>query len=134
MLLKSIDDPRDTLAKARRKELELYARSKGVQEIINDPGMPAILMRQILRQRGFTDIQIPPRVLGQPEGVDPTVETTNGTAVDATEMLKEQYIRTRLADMKMHELRKVAKERGLKLPRTVKKSELLEALNGENAS
>lgn len=49
------DDPRSALEKARRGELVVFARQNNIDDI--DPGMPATLMRKILRQRGVTNIQ-----------------------------------------------------------------------------
>lgn len=63
MILNKVEDPRDTLAKARRWELVQLAKANGVSEI--DADMPADLMRTILRQKGVTRVQIPPRPLGQ---------------------------------------------------------------------
>lgn len=61
--LHRIQDPRDSLERARRSELVEFAKNKGISEIV--PEMPAILMRKILRSRGMTDIRIEPRQLGE---------------------------------------------------------------------
>lgn len=61
--LHRIQDPRDSLERARRSELVEFAKKKGISEIV--PEMPAILMRKILRSRGMTDIRIEPRQLGE---------------------------------------------------------------------
>lgn len=62
LLLKSIDDPRSPLDKAHRRELYEFAKKHGVAEITDET--PAILARHILRQRGLTNIKVPPRILG----------------------------------------------------------------------
>lgn len=66
-------DRRRPLEKATRKELEKFAKARGVAEIC--PGMPAPLMRQILELKGHTDIhtflpQIRHRSIGQMNGVN----------------------------------------------------------------
>ena len=89
--LKSIDDPRDRLDKAYRHELARFAAAQGVAEIV--PNMPAILMRDILRRRGLTNINIPPRPLGQPQGnnsVVPGVQS-NVPMTDAAADLAKQW-------------------------------------------
>lgn len=68
-----IIDPRKPLDKATRKELEKFAKAKGVKEIV--PGMPAPLMRMILEARGCTDIHtflptLRHRTIGQMNGVN----------------------------------------------------------------
>jgi hypothetical protein len=62
MILNKIEDRRDSLDKARRRELHDFAVANGVKEITSDT--PAILARHILRQRGLTRIVTPPRPLG----------------------------------------------------------------------
>jgi len=85
MILDRIIDPRDNLEKARRCELEHYARANGVGEI--DPNMPAQLMRRILRAKGLTQIAVPNRPLGavnaRPLLPDPT-QAARGEADGAT--------------------------------------------------
>ena len=44
-----VDDPRDTLAKFRRFELEAVLRAEG---IAHESGIPAILARELLRRKG----------------------------------------------------------------------------------
>ena len=73
MQLNRITDPRGFLERATRKELELFAKARGVMEI--ECGMPAPLMREILRRRGVTDIEnhfpyLRGRQLGQANGVN----------------------------------------------------------------
>lgn len=60
--LQSIDDPRDHLDRTHRKELERYAKENKIPGI--KPGMPAVLMRRVLRRAGINDIGIR-RTLGQ---------------------------------------------------------------------
>ena len=50
MILNKIDDPRDNLEKAHRRELVLFAQAQGVSEITEH--MPAILIRRTLRAKG----------------------------------------------------------------------------------
>lgn len=66
MQILKVQDPRDTLEKARRPELVKFAEQHRVAEI--DPAMPATLMRKILRSKGLTSITIPNRQLGQISG------------------------------------------------------------------
>lgn len=63
------DDPRDSLSRARRRELVSFAHAHGLTHITEDmpaddypDGSPGI--RSQLRQRGLTNIKIPPRPLG----------------------------------------------------------------------
>ena len=90
--LKSIDDPRDRLDKAHRIELIRFAQQNGVAEI--DPEMPAILMRDILRRKGLTNIQVPNRMLGQPARRDAAVVSgaqSNVPLTDAAADLAKQW-------------------------------------------
>jgi hypothetical protein len=99
MLLSRTDDPRDALERATRRELELFAQARGVTEV--DPRMGAILMRQILRAKGVTDIlsvfpHLGRRVVGQAGGVNASNPFRNGqngkvVQVDATEDLMRQW-------------------------------------------
>lgn len=90
-ILKSIDDPRDALERARRPELVRFARANGVEGITSD--MPAILIRRKLRDRGLTKISVPLRLLGQVE--TPTIVETQpserGAVVDAAADLERQF-------------------------------------------
>ena len=90
--LKSIDDPRDRLDKAHRIELIRFAQQNGVSEI--DPEMPAILMRDILRRKGLTNIQVPNRMLGQTARRDAaviSVAQSNVPLTDAAADLAKQW-------------------------------------------
>lgn len=72
MILNKIDDPRDNLERARQAELVRFAQSHGLKHITDQ--VPAILIRAELRQRGLTNIRIPPRPLGatnQPNPIAP---------------------------------------------------------------
>jgi hypothetical protein len=98
MLLSRTDDPRDALERATRRELELFAQARGVTEV--DPRMGAILMRQILRAKGVTDIlsmfpHLGRRTVGQAGGVNATNPLRNRggkvVTVDATEDLMRQW-------------------------------------------
>ncbi len=146
LVLKSIDDSRDSLDKARRKELERFAKANGVGDI--KQGMPAILMRRILRAKGLTNIQIPKRILGFPEpgsappGFEPPVSALpgdltagavqGGDSVDAADDLERQWMEQQnvvqfpepepdhpdYSAMKYIDLLKLAKSRNVALKRT----------------
>lgn len=62
MILNKIDDPRDNLERAKRLELVAFAKANGLDHITNEH--PAIVIRAELRQRGLTNIKVPPRPLG----------------------------------------------------------------------
>lgn len=152
--LKRIDDPRDSLDKARRKELERFAATHGVKEVV--PGMPAILMRRILRSHGLSNIQIPKRTLGAPEpgsappGHDPRVTNDGvsiadvaaqgGEAVDAGDDLMRQWVGqekqkpTHLPGHAINELRAQCRERGIALARTDTMASLKEKLDAKDAA
>lgn len=99
--LKRIDDPRDALGKAKRIELAAFARANGVQEI--NPRMPAEMMRDILRERGLTNIQIPNRRLGavgnpgyNKNGIEPDYPGATdapATEMDASSLAAQQWAR-----------------------------------------
>lgn len=147
MLLRSIDDPRSDLDKARRRELYDFARENGVEL---EEGMPAILMRKILRERGLTRIKIPPRPLGQQnqpgtglkyknQMQDGKAHQPQGIESDAIADLVRQYSEQRRApaveekrpaDMSIHELRAAVKAKGLKLARTDTMQDLRAKLGG----
>lgn len=151
--LHSITDPRDRLSKARRMELYKFAQSKGVKEV-DRKDMPARLMRRILREKGFTDIPIPPRVLGQPEpraraelmnSNGQPLNQPKGIEVDADADMLRQYQAEQaraaaekqtldVGSMTRAQLAKACKERGIKFGRTAKKEELAEKLRGQNAA
>lgn len=137
MQLQFIDDPRDALNKATRYELFKFARDNGVTEI--EEGMPALYMRQVLRSRGLTRINIPDRVLGTPGGVPGAREIANPsspadtTTVDAVSDLQRQWMAQKIRDeteaaapkpqtntehTTIGSLRQAAKAAGIKLVRT----------------
>lgn len=156
MQLHRLDDPRDALSKAKRHELLQFARRRGVHDV--RPGMPAMLMRQILREKGHTDITIPRRMLGQIGAADdrmarPPVAAQpkpppDVPAVDALADLAQQYGEyTRpeplaqsgdYEDMNVIELRKLCKRRGIAQQRGQRASDLRDKLKaadrGENAA
>lgn len=105
------EDPRDALAKARRLEILAFARLNKVNEIRQD--MPADIMRAILRRRGMTNIQIPKRVLGQPEfrGERETIDQGNGLEVEAVDDLMKQYLRQSPQIEEQPKLKKMMKSR-----------------------
>lgn len=130
MQLNKVFDPRDALEKARRKELEKFAAVHGVSEI--KEGMPAVLMRAILRQRNLTNINIPPRTLGIPDrGRAPAqqIEEAPAREVSAVDDLKRQWEEKRELTT-IQELRAECKKRGIKLARTDNIASLKAKLNG----
>lgn len=139
--LNRIFDPRDNLEKARRKELENFAKAQGVKEI--RCGMPAPLMRKILRQRGLTNITIPKhRYLGGPPDmavqgrpqVDERPVNAKAEEIDEISLLEREWERPDFNAMSIIELRRECRKRGIKLKRTDKMPDMVRKLNGENAS
>ena len=74
MRLNRIDDPRDTLSRARRRELVEFAHAQGQMDITEDmpaddyqdlSGKKLPGIRSLLRQRGLNHIPIPSRTLGK---------------------------------------------------------------------
>ena len=140
MFLNKIDDPRDQLERARRFELFKFAKANNVNEITE--GMPAIIMRKILRGKGLTRIAIPPRPLGmQSGGTAPATATPqNVNEIDAADDLMRQYAQESkpaekpVSEMDIKELRSAAKARGVKLERTDNMAKIREKLSGKNAA
>lgn len=137
-------DPRDNLNKARRKELELFAKANGVD--VPD-GMPAILMRKILREKGLTRIEPQAPRLGMTGGPPSSaLEPENGEKVEevsADDDLMRQWKQYEANDatppangtspfdsMKIYELRRACTERDIPWKRTHKAVELKAMLNG----
>lgn len=146
MQLFQITDPRDNLAKARRKELEEFAKAHGVTEI--EEGMPAELMRKILRSKQLTNIAITPQPLGapaRPKGAEPIVQEAVQTADDTVEVdhldllaaqwkARKQEPKTKpVAEMTYWEMYHECKRRGLTVERGEKKPALEAKLNGQDA-
>lgn len=146
------EDPRDRLAKARRTELVKFARANGMKDI--DPNMPAELIRGILRQCGLTNIQIPNRVLGQPnqphgnaplQSSNAPVVPTQGIEVNALADLARQYKAEQeraaasgvdesgkpLKDMSINELRKICQGLGIHLGRRDNMATMREKIEAE---
>lgn len=135
--LDKVFDPRDSLEKARRKELENFAKAHNVADV--RPGMPAPLMRDILRQKGLTEIKLPPtRYLGGPndmqaqgraiaENRPPDAKVNE---IDSLALLKAEYESTDYSTMKIGALRTACKARGFKLKNTDKKTDMVRMLNG----
>lgn len=131
-------DPRDNLEKATRKELEIFAKENGVKEIVS--GMPANLMRRILRARGLTRIKIPNRVLGQPYGRHDEPAPVEGSSIEvsADEDLMRQWIaqqqtpapETPKAEtpVRIGDLRRELKRRGIPQKNTDRKKDLMAKL------
>lgn len=140
MQLKRIDDPRDALDKANRKELENFAKAAGVVEV--QPGMPAMLMRRILRSKGLNRITIPERTLGMLPGQQAVPDDIPGVEIDSTDDLMQQWQqqapepqpapqpqqRPRYSDMPIggmtfNEMRWACQELGIVLKATYKKED-----------
>lgn len=128
-VLHRIDDPRDALQKARRYELLQFAKAHSVTDIV--PGMPANLMRRILRERGLTHINVPPRPLGVVGG-NATPQDAPATQVNADDDLMRQYtMQKSVDDMTIGELRSEAKRRGIKQKIGESRDSLKAKLNGK---
>lgn len=140
LVLRSIDDPRDALEKARLPELLKFAADNGV-EIPAQFQDKAIIIRQLLRQRGLTRIKIPARVLGMPNAGDPVVPDGPVNEVNFAEDLMRQVMAApappppappaRSGVSEIAELRKECKRRGIKTARTDKLADLRARLNGK---
>ena len=148
MILNKIDDPRDNLEKAHRRELVLFAHAQGVTEITEH--MPAILIRRTLRAKGLTNIRIPPRTLGQQAGTPgPGGSQQEVPSIDAADDLARQFaaeqtarpaMRKRLVERprsEINKLRDTCKELGIKMERRDRMPDLkakIEAHSGKNAA
>ena len=159
--VKKIDDPRDDLDKARRREMLDYAKKNNIQGI--KPGMPALMMRRILRGLGINSIPIPRRVLGIPEpgsaplghkpptphGIAPAVPgKQGGPAVDAGDDLMRQWeqqeqtpaalepaVERKASPLaEFQEARRLCKERGIPVLRTDKLADLKTKLNDQDSA
>lgn len=149
MLLKRIDDPRDTLEKATRYELWKFALARGVNDIEQE--MPADLMRKVLRARNVTDIHVHfpnllHRKIGMQRGVNATPTVADAVVpaaqVDASDDLMRQWKEQKVRDAQppgppktyneMAELRKECRRRGIKLARTDKIGDLRAKLEVPN--
>lgn len=162
-ILRTIDDPRTPLDKARRGELIKFALANGVREIhvgattlpVND-GTAAELLRRELRSRGLTNIPIPHRTLGQPDP-SPRLRASNGSPLTVAQQTPQpkvnevnaldDFARQAVAQQAMPpndppeygamtraELAKTCKARGIGFGRTAKKEELVEKLRGKDAA
>ncbi len=108
MILNKIEDSRSRLQKARRWELQQFARANGMSDIavtdevlqyarekgltelsqfagkrvgIDNPVVGADVLRLALTMRGLTQISVPPRPLGQMNQPHPRPMYQNGLAV-----------------------------------------------------
>lgn len=146
MQLNKIDDPRDALSKARRDELRRYGKSNGIEFPVD---MPAILMRDMLRNRGLTRINIPPRPLGAQNEGAPSAgieQPKNGIEADALADLARQWqqgqpVQTAAEPVRstgINELRAECKRLGIKLSRRDNmdsmRAKIEAGRNGENAA
>lgn len=151
--LKQIEDARDPLMRLSRKECEHVARYMNVTTI--EPGMPKPLMIRRLKEAGVMNFKsVTDRGLGalplptpryeewvaQIEGKSVSRQQTvpaETQEIRAEDHLEREWAVRRerqLEDLRVPELRAIAKQRGHSLPRTIKKVELLEILNGEDAA
>ena len=139
MIPRGVEDPRDNLEKATRWELYDFAKAVGCTEV-REP-MPAMLAVQILRGRGFVNIRIPDRPLGQVSviGKDPFSQPATQTVDALADMARqfEQEQKTRdipsvpIEGMKGNELRAECKRRGIPMKRTDTMQDLKAKLNGK---
>ena len=137
LVLKSIDDPRDALERARLPELLAFAAANGV-EIPPAFQDKAIIIRQLLRQRGLTRIKVPPRVLGKPYANETVAPDAPANTVDAAADLMRQVMAApppepvKAGKMPVIvELRKECKARGISFTKTDKAADLRAKLNGK---
>ena len=133
-ILQKVEDPRDSLDRARQFELYAYAQRHGISEIVKT--MPAILMRRILRSKGLTNVPIPPRTLGKAD-VQTIAPETDANSVDAAADLARQFKEAKVVpieQMTRAQLAKTCKARGIKMQRTDTKEMLQEKLRGKDAA
>lgn len=154
LILKSIDDPRDALSKARRSELAKFAHANGIKEFefsgvrFKPEDAPAEITRTYLRSQGLTRIKVPPRILGQPNqphanavvtaAAQPAKSVEVSAAADLARQFQGQQGGALLDEkpvekMSFSELHKECSERGVKRPRGAgadKLRELLRAARG----
>lgn len=130
LLLSKVFDPRDSLQRTRRKDLERLCKAHKVEGFRE--GMPADLMRRALRRAGVNHVHIPEQKhVPEPEAVE----------VDALDALAAEWdgkpVLPDPKDMTMPQLRKFCKQRGVKAVPTDRKRDLLaklETVSGENAA
>ena len=156
LVLHRIDDPRDALSKARRKPLENFARDAGIAEIA--PGMPAELMKRIIRLKGYIERfkewaarnQIVNQPLGgaKPQPADAPVADNAVTADDdlmrqwmvqhkTNEEAKQEHEPEQIvsvAKMSITQLRQECKKRKIPMKRTDNMNILREKLSVQDAS
>lgn len=135
-------DPRDTLQRARKSELLAFAKHHHIGDVNED--MPAEIIRQVLRQKNFTKIGVPNRILGTPELAQREARVTpsrpsddqnaNVPQVSAVDDLMRQYKASKsLDDMTITDLRKLCKERGIAMQRRDNMKTLKAKLSGKDA-
>lgn len=154
MILNKIEDPRDNLEKATRRELFLFAQANRISGVSDE--MPAILIRDILRRAGKTRISIPPRPLGgNPRAAHAALQTPeqNGVQADAVADLARQWAQQQAApaiqptvpgkaekplkECGINELRRICQAEDIHMSRRDRMPDLIakiEARRGENAS
>ena len=143
MLLKSIEDPRGPLQKARLSELQRFAKEEGVQY---HPEMGAEEIRELLRIAGKTNISPPPRLLGQYQpNPTPTSHRWNHNMVPqpthkervanwiedlARQRAQAVKVDPPVGSMTITEARQACKAKGIPMKRTDKLSDLKAKLSG----
>lgn len=146
MQLLNVTDPRDNLAKAKRTELVSYAHKEGQTDIT--PAMPAILIRNILRSRGLSRIQIPRRVIGErvdwktggKSAPEANPDTPASVEVNMEDDLARQFAASSAPkivtpeNMTMPQLRMACKDKGIKMVRKDNAATLREKLNGAHTA
>ena len=148
LLLQKNTDPRSPLDRIRRIDLERYAAKNGIDQI--KPGMPAVLMRRILKDMGVTDIDAPKEVLGKNSHASQAAipaETEADYTINADDALMAQWesgtmkppsIDDMIDGMKIWELRAACKANGVEIKQKDKgetmREKLKAKLNGENAT
>lgn len=109
-VLVKADDPRDALGRATRIQLRHFAERNNVQEI--KVGMPANLMRGILREKGLTKIDATMPPFGAPPENVPIVDAEADLARQYAQFTKPRE--DRFESMGVIALRKECKALGIK--------------------
>lgn len=137
-----IEDPRDSLAKCSRDDLWDYARVKGADIYFpHGADTPRDDMILILRNKGCTDIEYIPTVMGRPIKPSPYREllrekfTARKISTEMPASVGQNVpIGKSVAEMSRAELAKECKRRGIKMERTDTKQQLAERLSVQDAA
>lgn len=130
MILDKVDDPRDNLSRATRYELCQFAAAHGVSEIHYSSDMTLDDMKTVLRERGLTNIHVPPRMLGdnRPPPVHGIMDVTGGKTPVKVQYENKIEPSIPVNAMTRAQLAKECKARGIKMERTDSKEKLRERL------